>query len=81
MNNLSKKDQESLVDQIAEGNQPQNIYQVFSECYKLSGEAKKEGAMTYISDLMENCEMKFIVFAHHLDMLNAIEEYAKKKKH
>lgn len=37
--------------------------------------------MTYISDLMENCEMKFIVFAHHLDMLNAIEEYAKKKKH
>lgn len=50
------------------------------ECYKLTAEAKIEGCINYIDDLLENPQMKFIVFGHHKIMLDSIEEFAKKKK-
>lgn len=39
----------------------------------LTGKAKLPGIKEYMNELIEN-EVKFIIFAHHLDVLNGIEE-------
>lgn len=55
------------------------MLQAFNHCYKLSGEAKLYGVKEYLADLLEN-DGKFIVFAHHIDILNNLVEYMKKDK-
>ncbi|KRW98986.1 P-loop containing nucleoside triphosphate hydrolase [Pseudocohnilembus persalinus] len=75
------KDQDKIIDDIAEGGERQpHFYEIISQCYKLTAEAKKASVIEYLSDLLENSEMKFIIFAHHKTMLDAIQEFAKKKK-
>lgn len=49
------------------------LLQTISLCYKLTGLAKIKGVCEYLNDLLEN-EGKFIIFAHHMDVLDAVEE-------
>ena len=50
------------------------------EMYRKSGEAKLSSIIQYISDLLEN-DIKFLVFAHHLSVLDGIEEFLKKNRY
>lgn len=47
--------------------------------YKLTGLAKVKSTIEFIGTLIEN-DIKFIVFAHHLEVLNLIEHVIKEKK-
>jgi len=49
-----------------------------SKAYSLTGTAKIHYVNEFIEDLIEN-ESKFIVFAHHLDVLDGVEAFVKKK--
>jgi SWI/SNF-related matrix-associated actin-dependent regulator 1 of chromatin subfamily A len=49
------------------------------ECYTLTSKAKIEGVLAYISDIIDAKE-KFIVFAYHHEMLDALENCARKKE-
>ena len=49
------------------------------ECYTLTSKAKIEGVSAYISDIIEAKE-KFIVFAYHHEMLDALEKLCKEKR-
>ena len=50
------------------------------EMYRKSGEAKLSSIIQYIADLLEN-NAKFLVFAHHLSVLDGIEEFLKKNRY
>lgn len=47
--------------------------QFINQAYLLTCKAKITGVCDYINYLLE-CECKFIVFAHHIEMMNAIQE-------
>ncbi len=47
------------------------------QCYLYTGLAKIPGIKEYLSDLAQN-DIKFLVFAHHTEVLDAIEEQVKK---
>jgi SWI/SNF-related matrix-associated actin-dependent regulator 1 of chromatin subfamily A len=42
--------------------------------YRITGESKIEGVCEFIETLAEN-GAKFLVFAHHIDMLDALEKF------
>lgn len=48
--------------------------EVISKCYMLTGRAKLPGIKLYMEDLIDN-DIKFIIFAHHIEVLNGIEEF------
>ena len=56
-----------------------NLLNLFNKVYKLSAEAKAAGVKDYIHYLIEN-KCKFLIFAHHISMLDSIEEEVKKLK-
>ena len=47
--------------------------------YSLTGTAKVKGTIEFLETLIEN-KMKFIVFAHHYEVMDAIEDSIVKKK-
>eukprot|EP00826_Nyctotherus_ovalis_P009977 TRINITY_DN12646_c0_g1_i1.p1 TRINITY_DN12646_c0_g1~~TRINITY_DN12646_c0_g1_i1.p1 ORF type:complete len:282 (-),score=80.19 TRINITY_DN12646_c0_g1_i1:66-911(-) len=47
--------------------------------YKLTGLCKVKGINDFLNTLIEN-NMKFILFAHHIEVLDKIEEHIKKRK-
>ena len=49
------------------------------EAYRLTGMAKINGAVEYICSLLEN-DVKLLIFAHHLLILDRIQENLEKKK-
>jgi len=49
------------------------------DAYRLTGLSKIEGVCDFIETLVDNGG-KFLVFAHHLCMIDALEEFAFKKK-
>lgn len=51
----------------------------FMMAYRLSGEAKLPGTCDFLETLIEN-ECKFLVFAHHLSVMDSIEQFIIKKK-
>ena len=64
-------------EDIEDGND--NLVNLFNKVYKLSAEAKASGVKEYIHYLIDN-KCKFLIFAHHIVMLDAIEEEVKKLK-
>ena len=48
--------------------------------YRLSGMAKIKAVREYISEILQN-NIKILVFAHHLKVLDEIEAELKSKKH
>ncbi len=49
------------------------------QAYRLTGLSKIDGVCEFIEDLAEN-GAKFLVFAHHMVMLDALERFAEKQK-
>ncbi|OGE16306.1 hypothetical protein A2495_03520 [Candidatus Curtissbacteria bacterium RIFOXYC12_FULL_41_11] len=49
------------------------------QCYKLTGLAKVSGIQNYIHDLLQN-DLKLLIFAHHIDVLDGIEQEIRKMK-
>lgn len=49
------------------------------KCYVLTGQAKIKGILDYLEEMFEQ-GVKFIFFAHHINVLNAVEEFSKLKK-
>ena len=66
-NNISKEKKE------------ENILSIINEAYTLTGKAKIKGISDYITYLINN-SCKFLIFAHHTEVLNSIEETVKKTK-
>ena len=62
-----------------EDDNDENILNLFNKVYMLSAEAKTQGVKEYIHYLLDN-KCKFLVFAHHKLMLDAIEEEVIKMK-
>lgn len=56
-----------------------DVLSCFTKAYALTGKAKIVGIVDYVSYLLEN-NCKFLIFAHHRDVLNAIEEEVIKQK-
>lgn len=50
-----------------------------TKAYKLTAQAKIKGVCEYVSYLIQS-DCKFLIFAHHLDMLDAIEQQVVKEK-
>lgn len=44
------------------------------QAYTLSGEAKLPGIIEFIETLVDN-ECKFLLFAHHLSVMDGLERY------
>jgi SWI/SNF-related matrix-associated actin-dependent regulator 1 of chromatin subfamily A len=51
----------------------------FTKAYSLTGKAKLIGILDYVSYLLEN-NCKFLIFAHHREVLDGIEEAVNKSK-
>jgi SNF2 family DNA or RNA helicase len=49
------------------------------KAYKMTGESKIEGVCDFVENLVDN-GAKFLIFAHHLCMLDALEKFAIKSK-
>ena len=62
-----------------EGDGKESINNLFSKIYMLTAEAKANGVKEYIHYLIDN-KCKFLIFAHHKIMLDAIEEEVQKLK-
>ena len=70
----------TFVNEPKEGeNENDNLINLFNKVYILSAEAKAAGVKEYIHYLIEN-KCKFLIFAHHQIMLDAIEAEVKKLK-
>ena len=54
-------------------------YNHIINAYALTGTAKVKGTVEFLETLIEN-KMKFIVFAHHYEVMDAIEDAIVKKK-
>lgn len=59
-------------DRKEESLSKQQINETLNKCYMLTGLAKLKGINQYISDITEN-ECKFLIFAHHTEVLDGIE--------
>jgi SWI/SNF-related matrix-associated actin-dependent regulator 1 of chromatin subfamily A len=49
------------------------------QAYKLTGESKVNGITEFVDTLIDN-NCKFIIFAHHLCVLDSLEEFVQTKK-
>ena len=47
--------------------------------YRMSGEAKVQGSIDFLETLLE-AGTKFLLFAHHVNVLDFYEQYLNKKK-
>lgn len=54
-------------------------YGYLLNAYSMTGSAKVKGVIEFIDNLLEN-KCKFIVFAHHYEVLDQIEDSVVKKK-
>ena len=54
-------------------------YSYLLNAYSLTGLAKVRGVIEFLENLVEN-KVKFIIFAHHYDVMDAIEDFVVKKK-
>lgn len=61
------------------GDEDDNALGCFTKAYMLTGKAKIPGIKEYVSYLIDN-SCKFLIFAHHSEVLDAIEDEVKKSK-
>ncbi|CAD8066276.1 unnamed protein product [Paramecium primaurelia] len=81
LNQLGNIDIQQLINKDAifqeskdQSEQLLTINSILQKCYMLTGQAKIKAIKDYISTLFEN-EIKFLFFAHHQDVLDAVQEY------
>lgn len=58
---------------------PQEAMQLLNSLYTQTAKLKIDAVAQYVDDLLEG-DSKFIIFAHHTDLLDGIEKAVRKKK-
>lgn len=61
------------------GDEEKKKENTFMMAYRLTGESKVQGITDFMETLIEN-NCKFIVFAHHQAVMDALEEFTRTKK-
>ena len=56
-----------------------DVYSPMPQCYLLTGLAKLQGIKNYLASLLEN-DVKILIFAHHLVMMDELEKHIKSLK-
>lgn len=79
MMNLKKDDRQGLFDAYCEEEEAEQEKDGFGSAYRNTGEAKVNSVIEFIETLNEN-GAKFLVFAHHQSVMNAIESYLQRKR-
>ncbi|CAI2382484.1 unnamed protein product [Moneuplotes crassus] len=51
----------------------------FTQAYQLTGEAKTKGILDFVTTMIES-DTKFLIFAHHISVMDAIETFLYKRK-
>lgn len=78
-----KTNQEGLFDNymknLEEEGQASEGLGTFMQAYRLTGESKIDGVCDFIETLFD-AGAKFLVFAHHMVVMDGIEAFAKKHK-
>ena len=68
-----KNDLNNLSDKKEPVKEEETILNKFNKAYSMTGEAKLPGIRDYVNYLVDN-SCKFLIFAHHAEVLDAIEE-------
>ena len=71
INISNKKEKDS--DNKSKDNEEESILNKFNKAYSMTGEAKLPGIRDYVNYLGDN-SCKFLIFAHHSEVLDAIED-------
>ncbi|CAD8096584.1 unnamed protein product [Paramecium sonneborni] len=71
---LINKDSIFQEQQKDQNDQLVTVNTILQKCYILTGQAKIKAIKDYINTLFEN-NIKFLFFAHHKDVLDAVQEY------
>ena len=71
INISNKKEKDS--DNKSKDNEEESILNKFNKAYSMTGEAKLPGIRDYVNYLIDN-SCKFLIFAHHSEVLDAIED-------
>lgn len=69
---FSGESDEGLGDPEASGRFEQG--RLLHEAYRMTGEAKTQGAIAYLQDALEGSSEQVLVFAHHQAVLDALEQ-------
>ena len=68
-----EKEKEGNSDKKEKDKEEDTVLNKFNKAYALTGEAKLPGIRDYVNYLVDN-SCKFLIFAHHTDILDAIED-------
>ena len=71
---LYNNDIDGYIFKVENNSDNNEVSSLYTKAYKLTGEAKIEVVCQYIDLLLEE-NQKFLIFAHHMTVLDAIEEY------
>ena len=74
-----EKEEEKNNKEKEKDSEEESILNRFSKAYSMTGEAKLPGIIDYVNYLVDN-SCKFLIFAHHTEILDAIEEVIIKDK-
>ena len=66
-------------DQKDNSKETESIVNKFNKAYMLTGQSKLPGICDYVNYLIDN-SCKFLIFAHHMEILDAIEQVVKEGK-
>ena len=75
---MTEVDAEYIADQ-GDREGKMRVWDAFNKCYCLTGRAKLPGIVQYLRDMIAS-EIKFIIYGHHIEVLDAIETEIKKLK-
>ena len=75
----TEKEKEEEKNNKEKDSEEESILNRFSKAYSMTGEAKLPGIIDYVNYLVDN-SCKFLIFAHHTEILDAIEEVIIKDK-
>lgn len=72
---MREEHEQLLGDDLSRGSRDPHLTQYF----KMTGEVKVAAVCEYISELIES-DIKFLLYAHHIDVLNQLEEFVRNHK-
>ena len=68
-----KEEEKNGKENNTKGKDEESVLNKFSKAYSITGQAKLPGIKDYVNYLVDN-SCKFLIFAHHAEILDAIEE-------
>ena len=72
-------DDASIIINKAETDSLSNVWRAFSKCYAMTGKAKLKSVCEYVKGVIAN-GVKFIVYAHHKEVLDGVENEIRSHK-